>query len=128
MARSGSFHVEETLNRSCFRKGPRQGRKDQEKDEEKEGNFADRIQEAALACVHAFSEATLLNYLVTGLLLTTPYGVSECTLQQRKAEDFPAVRRMAISTGETYRAHAAALGNQKARSSPKTMLMGPLLD
>ena len=95
-----------------------------QKETETEGEFADRIADAAIECGDVFDERTLVSYFVSGFSSTIRYSVSDSVLQAGINVDMSLARRMALAAGETFRARVNASKPTRSRSSPRAMVIG----
>ena len=97
-----------------------------QRDNESEGDFADRIQDAAIECGDVFDEKALVSHFVSGLLPTVRYSIAESVLQHGADIDLSIARRMAVAAGETHRAQmTASKPISRSRTSPRTMVVEP---
>ena len=95
-----------------------------QKERETEGEFADRILDAAIECGDVFDEKTLVNHFVSGLLPSVRYSIAESVLQRGADIDLSVARRMAVAAGETHRAQRAdSKPISRSRTSPRTMVV-----
>ena len=95
-----------------------------QKERETEGEFADRILDAAIECGDVFDEKTLVNHFVSGLLPSVRYSIAESVLQRGADIDLSVARRMAVAAGETHRAQRAdSKPMSRSRTSPRTMVV-----
>ena len=96
-----------------------------QRDTETEGEFADRIHEAAIECGDVFDENTLVNHYISGLLPTVKYAVSEAIIRHEGDVDMSVARRIATAAGETHRAQKAATKPRTRATTPTMLLDSP---